>query len=234
MRKIIIPATAILLLSILFSCRTKYGSGNIVTVQKSVPSFDAVSVSGGIETEISVGPQKIVVEADDNLVKFVKTEVVDGKLKISTGIKSLRDAHIKVFVTAPSIDELSASAGAEIKVNDVLESPDKVHFTSSSAAEIESKVDAPNVEVDASSGAKIKISGRTRNLAVESTSGAEVEAFGLMAETTEARSSSGGQAEVFASVTLSASASSGGEVKYRDGGKASISQSSGGTVSRVN
>ncbi len=216
------------------SCETKYGSGEIITVQKSVPEFNAVSISGNINAELRNGPQKVVIEADDNLMEFIRTDVEGNKLKISTEIKSLRDAHIRVYITAPGINRVSTSAGAELALKDDLSSPERIQLVTSSAGEIEGRVDAPFVELDASSGSEIKVKGRTRNLQVDASSGADVEASGLMAENTEVSASSGSAAKVHASVSLKASASSGAGIKYRGGGETTINQSSGGTVKKLN
>lgn len=221
-------------ITIFISCDTEHGSGNIISVQKSVPEFNAVSVSGGITAELRNGPQKVVIEADDNLMEYVKAEVENGRLKISTGNKSIRDADIRVFITAPSIRRVSGSAGAEISIKDELRSANRIHLESSSAAEIDGRVDAPGVELSASSGSELKVNGRTRNLKIDASSGSEIEAFGLMAESSDVSASSGAKVEVHASVALNAEASSGAGIKFRNGGEVSIKQSSGGTVSKAN
>lgn len=233
MRKFSAPAIAFIMLCFI-SCNNRYGSGNIISVQKSVPEFTAISISGNIDAELRTGPQKLIVEADDNLIRYIKTEVSNNKLKISTGPGNLRDAHLKVYITAPAINRISTSSSAEVFLKDRLKADGKIFLGASSAGEIEGAVDAPMVELDASSGSEMRVSGRTRELNVDASSGADVEAFELLSETTEVSASSGSEVKVHASVALKASASSGAGIKYRDGGQTTISSSSGGNVDRVN
>ncbi len=183
----------ILMVVLLGACRYKTGSGNIITDNRSLAAFTGVKASSGFEVEIKTGmPQSVMVEADDNLMKYIITEVNNGMLRI--GIRdntSLHDAHLKVFVTAPEINKVLASSAAEITVKNWLRSSGKITLDASSGAGIETDLDAPEIDADASSGSTLKLTGRTMNLLAKASSGGSVKASGLMSENATARSSSG-------------------------------------------
>lgn len=218
---------------ILGSCRYKTGSGNIISETRSAANFEGISVGGGFEVEVKTGEStSVMVEADDNIMKYIETTVSGGTLRIRTeGMNNYSDVHMKVFITAPAIKRIKASASAEVDVLDMLAGND-LTFGASSGASIKAAVDAPRVSADASSGASIDLKGKTRSYAAGASSGAEIRSRDLLSENTTVKASSGASAGVHASVSLNASASSGASVTYQGAATLSQSVSSGGSVSK--
>ncbi len=220
----------------LLSCMHKRGSGNVVSQTKDVGNFKGINVSNSFKVELKNGPvTSVVVEADDNLVKYVEVKVVNNILRISLDNINVSDAHLKVFITAPAIEEIKTSASAEIVVKGSILSEKVIRLNASSSSEIKATLDAPLVEVDASSGSEITLSGRTRDLDVVASSGADINARELLTENSTATASSGADISVNASISVNANASSGGNITYR-GAAASIKKenSSGGDINKEN
>ena len=226
----------ILLLTVftLTSCNQTTGSGNIVTETRKTGGFDGISVGGGFEVEVKIGAvTSVLVEADDNIIKYIETKVSGNTLKISTeGLHSYNDVHMKVYVTAPAITIIKASASADVIVEDILTGSNRLTFKASSSASIKAEVDAPEIETDASSSATITLTGKTKTHKTEASSSAEIKAFGLLSENTTAHASSSANIEVHASVNLDAKASSSGSVKYKGAAAVTKSESSSGAVSK--
>ncbi|MBS1742829.1 MAG: DUF2807 domain-containing protein [Bacteroidetes bacterium] len=214
------------------SCMLKKGSGNIVKETRNIESFTGLSVGGGFTVEISNGAtQNVVVEADDNLMKYVEMNVSGGELKVKLAHVSVTDAHLKLLITVPEINRIAASAGCVVVSKTELKSASAMKLAASAGSDIKVNLDAPEVSADASSGSEINISGRTKTFRAESSSGSTLSASDLLSETTEAKASSGASAHVYASVKLDAKASSGGDIVYK-GGAASVikEENSGGSV----
>ena len=230
MQKLVILFTAVLFFS---ACRYKTGSGNIVTEVRETSSFTGISVSGGFEVELrQSGNEEVVVEADDNIIKYVNTKVRKGELVINLDDLNVHDAHLKVLISAPSINSIKVSAGSDFLVKDELKSGEMIRLKASSGSHIKSTVDAPEVEADASSAGEISISGRTRDFNAETSSGASILAKELLSENTVVQASSGSTANVHASVKLEAKASSGASITYRGAASVQKSTSSGGAVEK--
>jgi len=193
-----------------------------------------LSASNGFEVEVKIGPvQEVTVEADDNIIKHIRTEVSGSTLKIRTeDLHNLSNARLKVYITTPELKSITASSAANVKVLDLLKGSGTLSFDASSGAEIEAEVDAPEINAGSSSGSTLRLSGKTKNYKAEASSGASIKTNDLLAENTDISVSSGASADVYASVSLVAEASSGGHVNYR--GAASVKQntSSGGGVSK--
>ena len=81
MRRTIIAAAAMLVLA---GCGPA-GSGEIAADERTLPPFDRISVSEGLDLTVEVIPgaaQRVTVVYDDNLVGLIGTDVVDGELRV--------------------------------------------------------------------------------------------------------------------------------------------------------
>lgn len=219
---------------LLFSCNYRTGSGNIISESRETGNFDAVSISGGFDTEIKTGPgYSVLVEADDNIMRYIEVETRGNTLKIYTeGLNSYNNVYMKVYITAPAINKIKASASAEVVVSGILSNSGNLNFNASSGAAIKAEVDAPVVSSDVSSGAEIILNGRTKTYEADASSGSEIDSWNLLSENTTVQVSSGASAKVHASVKLNAKASSGASVTYHGAAVVNQSVSSGGGVSK--
>ncbi|MEO6584120.1 MAG: head GIN domain-containing protein [Ferruginibacter sp.] len=224
--------TLLLMIVCLAACSGKRGSGDIVSETRNTGTFNSLKVSGDFLVEVVKGPTAVKIDADDNLIRSITTEVDNGLLTIRSKDQSIRNANFKVFITTPEMQDIQVSASATVNVNDNFINTGEIELESSSAGKITAPVDCPNIKAEASSGSNINISGRTRDLKVSASSGSSINARNLMAEDTKVNVSSGADADVHASVHLNASASSGGSIHYTGNAKVQKSVSSGGSVSQ--
>lgn len=215
------------------SCiRSVHGSGNIVSETRNTDNFIAVDASGPVHVELRNGDKNaVVVEADDNVIKYVETKVSGNSLKIKMKeFNNLTNVTINVYVTAPRYQEVNSSASASVTSKDVL-TTDNIELKASSGSSITAEVDAPKVYTSASSGAAVTAKGRTRNIEAEASSGGDIKAGSLQAENATAEASSGGLIKIFASVSIDATANSGGSVKYTGGASKVVkNENSGGSI----
>jgi len=221
-------------LIVLASCHHTSGSGNIVTEKRTVGNFKGISAGGDFDVEVKIGPvTEVTVEADDNVMEYIETEVNNNILRIRTeGMHNFSNTHMKVYITVPALTSVKASASAGVTVNDLLTSTSKLSFQSSSSGTITAEVDAPEIETDASSGGSVNISGKTKSHNAEASSGASIKTWNLLSEHTRVSASSGASAQVHASISLKASGSSGAEITYRGAAEVNKSVSSGASVEK--
>jgi hypothetical protein len=218
----------------LASCYQTTGSGNIITENRKTGSFDAISVGGSFEVEVKTGDViSVVVEADDNIMKYIETRVSGNTLKINTeDLHNYSDVRMKVYITVPVLSGIKASGSAEVVADDILKNSSKLTFKASSSSSIKAEVDAPEIETDANSSATITLTGKTKTHKTEASSSADINTFGLLSENTTAKASSSASIEVHASVNLDARASSSGSVDYKGAATVTKSESSSGSVEK--
>src|SRR5205809_4154168 len=86
------------------------GSGVASSETRTADEFSGVDVGGVFEVEITAGKEySVQVQADDNLLPFVKTEVESGVLNIRTTERINSQTPLRVIVSAPDIDHLDVT-----------------------------------------------------------------------------------------------------------------------------
>ena len=208
----------------------KKGNGVVAEeTRKITEDFTEISAAEGLNVFVTQGDNfKILVEADENVIELIATDIREGKLKIHT-LENIGRATKNVYVTLPEITVLESSSGADLIGQNEIKS-EKLDLEASSGSDIEVEVVAAEIEADASSGADIKISGQTAVLYANASSGADIKARGLMAKRCNADASSGADIAVNVLESLTADASSGADISYTGDPKVSKKKSASGSV----
>lgn len=219
---------------LLSACHFTTGSGHIISQQRTPGNFSGISVSNGIDVEVTIGAvTEVRVSADDNVIDKIETTVSGGILKIRTkNLHNTSNLHLKVYVTVPDLTEVEASGGATVKAKSVLKSASAISLQASGGASIDADVDAPEIRAEADGGATMMLTGRTREYTVDASGGGDLNSKDLLSETTKAEASGGASLSVHASKRLIADASSGGSINYYGGATVEKNTSSGGSVEK--
>ena len=208
----------------------KRGNGEVVEERREVvANFTEVHASEGLDVFVTQGTDfKITVEADENIIDLIGTDIRDGRLKVHA-IENIGRATKNVYVTLPDISELNSSSGADLIVQNTI-SVDRIELDASSGSDLEGEVNAEEVIADASSGADIKVSGRTDVLYADASSGSDIKARGLVTKRCTADASSGADISVNVSESLVADASSGADISYTGDASVQKKKSVSGSV----
>lgn len=220
----------------LVSCNgnVNIGSGNIITEKRSVTeSFDKIDASTGVNVIVTQGNlQEIVVETDDNVMKYVITKVENGVLIIKLKQNTNTMSSIDVKVQMPKIAGLEASSGATIDTRNTLRGT-SISLKSTSGSDITAMLEYENVSCETSSGSTVTISGKALQLQTNSSSGSDIDANELVTNEAFSKASSGSGTRVNPIVKLDAQASSGSTIEYVKIPKKLIKiESSGGSVDK--
>jgi hypothetical protein len=170
------------------------GSGNVETEKRGVANFNAIEVGGIFDVEVVAQKEfSVEVEADDNLLPLIKTEVRGGTLEISTEKKISPKGRIRVRISAPDVEKLQASGASKLSLANVKNETLSVH---------------------ASGASKITVDGETQNLEVELSGASKIEAENLKAENANVDGSGASCASVNVSGDLKADLSGASKVTY--------------------
>jgi hypothetical protein len=228
-------------LMLLTAASTAVQAGNSKKTEiRKVKNFNAVDVSAGIDLYLKMGEtEQVRVEADDDIIENILTEVKNGTLHVymkkgnffnffNFGSTSSR----KVYVTVTDLKSIDASSGSDVKSENTLKG-DALKVNSSSGSDVVLDIVYKDVWLDASSGADIKMSGKAKTVRASASSGSDINAGNLEAVIGHANASSGADVMVYATGEIYANASSGGDVRYSGNPSVkNIDESSGGDVSQ--
>src|SRR5690606_18304513 len=156
------------------------GNGKVIVEQRTVRgNFDKIQVTSRIEVEIEQADEyEIVVEADENIMPYLLTEVDGDVLDIhfdEVSITNYKEA--KVQVKTPHISELKSTATAEITAKNKIKTKNLTLYASSAGEiEIGELTVQENMKLNASSTAEINIKNiKAKNIETSATSSSDVE-----------------------------------------------------------
>ena len=188
------------------------GSGQTATEMREMASFHAIEVSGVLQVEVVAQKEQTVeVEADDNLLRYIKTEVRGGTLKMWTERQLKTSNPMRVRITVQDIDELEVSGAANINIKDLKNA---------------------GMKVDSSGASKIKVSGESSKFIADLSGATSIDAEALTVENADVDASGASNVSVNVTGTLRAEATGASRVRYAGTPKEVIKKSSGaGSVS---
>lgn len=209
------------------------GNRNVITETRKInDDFTKIEVGQGIQLYITQDDDvSLVVKADENLHKLIRTEVKNGVLKISSKRNIRRAKSKKIYLSVSNISSIKATSGSDVVTENTIKADIfDVHVSSGADARID--VNADTVNSSSSSGADLRIKGTANYYTAKATSGSSIRAYGLESKNATVKVNSGANIDVHATESLTAKASSGGDIDYRGNPKRiDKKKSSGGSIS---
>ncbi len=209
------------------------GNGEVVSEDRTISSnFNEIKVQQGIQVYITQGNStELKVEADENIIDILRTEVKNNQLNIYFDKNVYKASSRKVYLTTSDISKIETSSGASVKTENTIETT-ILELDSSSGSAIKMYVNADEISSSSSSGATINIYGKSKEFSAMASSGSSIDADKLETINATAKVSSGANIDLNVSGKLIAKASSGGDIDY-EGNPTEVNKdtSSGGSVS---
>lgn len=170
------------------------GSGKIATEARDLRDFRGIDVSGVFQVEVIAGRDfSVEIEADDNLLPLIQTEVRGGVLHIDSDGRVSTEHGLKVRVTAPDISDIDASGVARVNVTELKNS---------------------ELRIDTSGASKINVSGETSRLTIDVSGASNIDAQGLKSENAFVDASGASNVSVFVTGELRSEASGASKIAY--------------------
>jgi hypothetical protein len=231
------------------------GSGRMTTEQRNVNGINGVSLATSGDLLIEVGnTESLRIEAEDNLISRIQTDVRDGILTIqmqSPGslfftqparyyltVKSLNSISISSSgdIWAPNFKSdrfsINVSSSGNLKMGNL--STDALAVNISSSGDVNMGVlNAGAIDVNISSSGNLAIGGgEVKRQNVEISSSGDYSAKNLASDEAVVALSSSGDADIRARDRLSAALSSSGDIHYWGNPSININKSSSGDLLR--
>jgi len=190
------------------------GSGKVVTEKREAGYFNVVKVSSGIDVYLTQGDEEaITVEADDNLHKYIKTEINGNTLKIYSDANIRRAKAKKVHVTLKDVEKIYVSSAGDVLGENTIKT-DELYLSASSAGDIRLSVNANELTCNVGSSGDINLKGTADALNADLSSAGDLNAYDLKTRIATVSTSSAGNAKIFVTEKLKANASSAGDIYY--------------------
>jgi hypothetical protein len=194
------------------------GSGNVITQKREVSNFHAIEVDYPAKVVIKQGnTESVSIEAEDNLMPNLRTEVQNGTLKIfykkTNGKHVNPTTSVNITVTVKDLDEVTYSSAGELTVTGL--KTDDLAVSLSGAGNFELKdIDVKNLKVDMSGAGGMTASGAADNLDLNISGFGEFTGEDLHGKTANVTISGAGNASMWVDNELDAEISGAGSIHY--------------------
>jgi hypothetical protein len=194
------------------------GSGNVVTETREVSGFDAVEVSYPAQVLIKQGgAESIKIEAEDNLLPNLKTEVTGDTLEIS--YRRENGKHVNptkvptITIVVKDLSDVEFTSAGELIVESL--KTDSLDISLSGAGNVDlNEIEAETVSMSLSGAGSATASGTTDGLDVTISGFGDFNGKELHAKDARVGISGAGSATVWADEDLTAEVSGAGSVSY--------------------
>ena len=207
------------------------GSGKVTTESRQVSGISGVSLATLGDLTVELGDQESLrIEAEDNLIPYLETEVRNNQLTIQARLGlSLRPTRpVRYFLTVKSLDSVSVSSSGNITAPSLQAGNFSAKISSSGDIKLAGiQADSLNVQISSSGNLEMG-SGQVGNQTVVISSSGNYQAGDLKSQTADVRISSSGNATVWVADNLAVHLSSSGNVSYYGSPKVTQEASSSG------
>jgi hypothetical protein len=210
------------------------GDGNVTKEERKVTSFDGIDVSGAFDIYLKQGPvEQVTVEADDNLLPIIRTEVVGGTLRIGLKKPINHATQMKVYITVKDLKKIDVSGAVDIETEGKI-AGNELSIDASGASDLKMEVAYQKLDLDCSGASKLRFSGMANTVSADLSGACDIYAFDLPAESYSMELSGAGKAEINVTKSLKVEISGAGSVCYK-GSPSEIDQevSGAGSIKKV-
>lgn len=215
-----ITKIGVLLLLMLFAISCDHfldrviGSGNRVVVDREVGAFSAIEAGSNFALSLERGADsRITIEADDNLMPFIVSEVRGKTLKLSADAQLRMKGRVEIHIVYTDLNSISLSGAASLESADTLQSG---HFAvrMSGASKADIFVNAREVDARLSGASKLYLGGTAEQAEYRLSGASLVQAEAFETGDCNIKASGSSKAYVFVHDQLSVKASGASAVRY--------------------
>jgi len=170
------------------------GSGNRKTEKRELKSFNAIDTTGAYEINVACQkPASFEIEADDNLLPLIKTEVRDGVLYVSNDQRFNTSKSPMLRISLPELSSIASHGAGEVKIADA---------------------NSSDLKIQSTGAADINAAGKTKSVTISSTGAGNIDTSKLTSEKAKVEATGAANVDVYASEQLDVTVSGVGSVTY--------------------
>lgn len=192
-----------------------HGSGTVARDERTVSSFRRVVIKGSTDVVLTQSAtQRVVVEAEDNLLPLVRTAVEDGDLVIDTRKCIENTRPVVVHVAAAELAGVTISGSGDVT------GVDKIDATSfdiriSGSGDVRLWLVATDIRTQISGSGDVLLRGSARSFDATISGSGDINAADLAVVRAGVRISGSGDCRLDVAEQLEASISGSGDIAYK-------------------
>lgn len=192
------------------------GNGKLITENRNLSDYDKIGVAGSFDVILIKGKEgAISINADENLMEYIETEVKDGHLKIQPkkGYQLKSTKTILITVSFKTINAISLAGSGNVSSVDLLNATD-LNLNLAGSGGFNLPVSTKNLTSHIAGSGNIKLSGNTDVFRCEIAGSGNLEGDNLKATASHINIAGSGNVKVHAVSEIHTKIVGSGDVIY--------------------
>jgi hypothetical protein len=192
------------------------GNGNVVKVERNIKPFSELEFNGVFDVVLSQGnKEKLVIEADENLIDIVEIKNEGDKLIIDfkKGKSVKKSTNFIIYVTVKNITNINMSGVGDLKNNSSLNLK-TLTLENAGVGNVDININTSILDVKNSGVGDVNLMGTTSHLIVNNSGVGNINAETLKAKDVKLNNSGVGDATVYASDNIEIKAGGFGDIRF--------------------
>ncbi|MEO7215877.1 MULTISPECIES: head GIN domain-containing protein [Mucilaginibacter] len=215
--------------------RRIHGSGKAATEKRTVVDFTKVDISGGLKVTLKQDSSSIVtITADDNLLKYIKTEVEGDKLRIYTTRNLDSRTEMVISIGVKALSAVEASGAVEITSIGRI-TTGNLDLNLSGSTKLDMDISAADVHTEGSGSTELKLKGQAASHDVSLSGSGDIDALDFVVGKYRIETSGASHCKINVLKDLSVHTSGASEIEYR-GSPSNVSSDKSGasSITKIN
>jgi hypothetical protein len=209
----------------LMMARHIHGDGKIITETRKVSFADKIKLAGSYDIELVKGSiPGVVVEADENLLPYLKTRTEGDWLVIKTDnfISLDPSKKIKITITTENLRAISIAGSGNVFGTDKMSCSDKMDLRIAGSGDVNLNINAPKVFTEIAGSGNVTLAGETKDQEIRIAGNGDYLCQGLKSENADVHIAGSGDVRLFVDNKLNIRIAGSGDVYYQ--GNATVEQ----------
>jgi len=208
------------------------GIGETITEERQASGIESISIGSSMNLILDQsGSESIRIEATENILPYISSDVVNGELQIELNRPGIIIRPINCFVSVKDLKAIKISSSAKVKCEKLQVEKLAVNMASSSSGNL--NVFVSNLELSIASSASLTISGEADMQTTTVNSSGSLDATNLVTRDCTIKVQSSGEANVNVTDNLDATVNSSAELNYKGNPKVNSDISSSGEINKI-
>lgn len=191
------------------------GEGEVVRGEFNLPTITGIELAICGDVQLIPGAsQKVVIEAQQNIMDNIRREVNHGVWEI-TFVKGVRDAKtVKIYITLPTIEYIALTGSGNVTATAPFPHTNTLDLSLTGSGNVRMEGQAETTNMRLTGSGDVVMSGKTETLRIQITGSGNVSTKNLASTTCRIDISGSGDADVQCNGALEVEISGSGNVHY--------------------
>lgn len=192
------------------------GNGKITSEKRSTDPYNSIAIKGFFDVElVSEKGGSITIKGEENLLPYIKVEVVDKVLKISREKNKYIFNGQKIIIVVPfeSVNQVSLTGSGHVITKNSIKSKS---FTANliGSGDMNLEIESNDININLNGSGDIQLTGTTDNLNSNLNGSGDIDTVNLKAKNVKATVSGSGGTTVYCSESIYGRVSHSGNIEY--------------------